>query len=72
MSSVPQSTIANNVKWTRAMMVIVRLALLVFLIWALFSARFPSNTPIAEDSSTPSQNSCTVAAPSSAQPHQLP
>jgi len=71
MSSVPQSTIADKVKWTRAMMIVVRLALLVFLVWALFSARFPSNTPIAEDSSTPSQNSRTVAEPSSTHPQQL-
>ncbi len=71
MSSVPDSATAGNARWTRAVMVVFRLALLVFLVWALVSARFPENTPVAEDSPAPSQNSRTIADPCSAQPHEL-
>jgi len=52
-------------------MIVVRLALLVFLVWALFSARFPTNTPVAEDSSAPRQNSSTIAEPCTTPPQQL-
>jgi hypothetical protein len=52
-------------------MVVVRLALLVFLVWALVSAKFPANTPVAEDTPAPSQNSRTIADPCSALPQQL-
>lgn len=71
MSSVPHSATAGNARWTRAVMVVVRLALLVFLVWALVSAKFPANTPVAEDTPSPSQNSRTIADPCSALPQQL-
>jgi len=71
MSIVSDSAIADKAKWSRAAMIAVRLTLLVFLLWALFSARFPVNTPVAEDSPAPSQNSRTVAEPYSAAPQQL-
>lgn len=49
--------------WSRAAMIVVRLALLVFLIWTLFSARFASETPVAEDAPSAPQNSRTITAP---------
>jgi hypothetical protein len=47
----------------RAAMIVVRLALLVFLIWALVSAKFPDETPVAEDGAAPTQNTHTVVEP---------
>ncbi len=71
MSSVQDSGTAENAKWTRAAMIVVRLTLLVFLVWALVSAKVPANTPVAEDSPSPTQNSRTVAEPRSTPPHQI-
>lgn len=71
MSSVPESSISETRTWTRAAMIVVRLALLVFLLWALVSARFPENTPVAEDSPAPSQTSHTAAEPCSSSAQQL-
>jgi len=71
MGSVPDSAIADKATWSRAAMIVVRLALLVFLVWALVSTRFPENTPVAEDSPASSQHSRTVAEPCAAAPHQL-
>ena len=71
MSSVPDPAIAEKTTWSRATMIVVRLALLVFLVWALVSARFPENTPVAEDSSAPSQNSQSVTDPCPTPPNQL-
>lgn len=71
MSSVPDSATAGSARWTRAVMVVVRLALLVFLVWALVSAKFHANTPVAEDTPAPSQDSRTIADPCSALPQQL-
>lgn len=71
MSSVPDSAIAEKPKWTRAAMIVVRLALLVFLVWALASARFPAETPIAEDIPSPNINSRTVAEPCATLVQQL-
>ena len=71
MSGVRDTAIADRGNWSRAAMIVVRLALLVFLVWALFSARFPTNTPVAEDSSIPSQNSHTISEPCTTNPQQL-
>ena len=71
MSSVPDPAIADKKTWSRATMIVVRVALLVFLVWALVSARFPDNTPVAEDSVPPGQNSHAVSEPCSAPPNQL-
>ena len=71
MSSVPDPAIADKKTWSRATMIVVRAALLVFLVWALVSARFPDNTPVAEDNPSPSQNSRTVTEPCPAQPSQF-
>ncbi len=71
MSSVPDPAIADKKTWSRATMIVVRVALLVFLMWALVSARFPDNTPVAEDSVPPGQNSHAVSEPCSAPPNQL-
>lgn len=71
MSSVPDPAIADKKTWSRMTMMVVRVALLVFLVWALVSARFPENTPVAEDNPAPSQNSRTVSEPCSAPPNQL-
>jgi hypothetical protein len=49
--------------WTRVAMAAVRVALLAFLIWTLFSARFASETPVAEDVPSTPQNSRTTTAP---------
>ena len=57
MSGVPKPESGGASGWTRVAMIIVRLALLVFLIWALFTARLPMNTPVAEDSPNPAHNS---------------
>ena len=71
MSSVPDPAIADKKIWSRGAMIVVRLALLVFLVWALVSARFPDNTSVAEDSAAPSQNSQSVSEPCSTRPNQL-
>jgi hypothetical protein len=71
MSSVPDPAIAEKKTWSRATMIVVRLALLVFLVWALVSARFPENSPVAEDSAAPGQNSHSVSEPCPAPPNQL-
>jgi hypothetical protein len=71
MSSLQDPAIADKNTWNRATMIVVRVALLVFLVWALVSARFPENTPVAEDSPAPSQNSHTISEPCSAPPNQL-
>ncbi len=49
--------------WSRTAMTLVRLALLVFLIWTLFSARFARETPIAGDVPSPNRDSRTIAEP---------
>lgn len=71
MSSVQDSAITDTVKWTRAAMIVARLALLVFLVWVLVSAKIPANNPVAEDSPTPAKNSRTVAEPRSAPAQQI-
>ena len=71
MSSVPDPAISDKRIWSRATMIVVRLALLVFLVWALVSARFPDNSPVAEDSASPGQNSHSVSEPCSTPPNQL-
>jgi len=50
-------------RWSRFAMTIVRVALLVFLIWTLFSAKFASETPIAEDVPSTPQSSRAVDTP---------
>lgn len=65
MNSVPDPAVMEKKAWSRATMIIVRVALLVFLVWALVSARFPENTPMAEDAASPNQNSHSVAEPCS-------
>jgi hypothetical protein len=35
--------------WTRAMVIVVRVALLVFLLWTLYSSHFSERTPVAGD-----------------------
>jgi len=71
MSSVPDPAIAEKTTWSRATMIVVRLALLVFLVWALVSARFPENSSVAEDAAVPSQNSHSVSDSCSAPPNQF-
>lgn len=57
--------------WTRAAVIVVRVALLVFLVWALFSANFPAQTPVAEDTTSSKRDSRTAVAPSSDTPAEL-
>jgi hypothetical protein len=49
--------------WTKAGLTLLRLALVVFLVWVLFSSRFPSDTPFAEDSSSTNRSGRTAAEP---------
>lgn len=65
MSSVSDPAGVEKKAWSRATMIIVRVALLVFLVWALISARFPENTPVAEDAASPDQSSLSVSEPCS-------
>ncbi len=71
MSNVPDPAIANNGIWSRATMIVLRLALLVFLVWALVSARYPGQPSVAEDSGVPGQNNESVTEPCSTSPNQL-
>lgn len=71
MSSVPDPAIVDKKIWSRAMIIIVRGALLIFLVWALVSTRIPENTPVADDSAAPSQNSQSASEPCSAPPNQF-
>lgn len=54
--------------WTRAVIIVVRVALLVFLLWALFSSRFPGRTPVAGDTPPAPAESQSSAAPRSDAP----
>jgi len=58
-----ESDIHRTEGWSRFAMTVVRVALLVFLIWTLFSARFATETPIAEDVPLTPQNSRTLDTP---------
>lgn len=71
MSGAEDSATTESAKWTRAAIIVVRLALLVFLVWVLITAKIPANTPVAEDSPSPTQNSRTVAEPCSPPPHRI-
>ncbi len=71
MSSVPDPAIAEKITWSRATMFVVRLALLVFLVWALVSTRLPDHSPVAEDSAAPGQNNHSAAEPCTAPPNQF-
>lgn len=51
--------------WPRAAVIAIRVALLVFLVWALISANFPAQTPVAEDATPSKRDSRTAVAPSS-------
>lgn len=51
--------------WTRAGLTLLRLALVVFLVWALFSGRFPGDTPVAEDAAAPRSIGQTTTEPTS-------
>lgn len=62
---------AANGRWTRAAVIIVRVALLVFLLWALISANFPGQTPVAEDAVPSHKESQAVVAPCSDSPNHL-
>jgi hypothetical protein len=37
--------------WARAVVIVIRAALIVFLLWILVSAKLPSISPVAEDAS---------------------
>lgn len=51
--------------WTRAGLTLLRLALVVFLVWALFSGRFPGDTPVAKDAPATGSNGQTTTEPAS-------
>jgi hypothetical protein len=56
--------------WTRAVMIVARLALLVFLLWTLVSSRFPDRNPVAGDAPPkPVESHTSVTPHSEAQPH---
>lgn len=55
----------NTTWWAKAAMNAVRLALLIFLIWALFSARFLTENPVAEDGTAPVPDPASVFVPAS-------
>jgi hypothetical protein len=63
MNSVPDPAIADKFSWTRAAVIVVRIALLVFLVWALVSARFPEHTPVADDATSSSQDNRSAGGP---------
>lgn len=71
MSSVPDPAIAEKLTWSRATMFLVRLALLVFLVWALVSTRLPDNSPVAEDAASPGQTNHSASEPGTEPPNQL-
>lgn len=58
-----ESDMHTSERWSRFAMTVVRVALLVFLIWTLFSARFASETPVAEDAPSAPQSSRAVDTP---------
>jgi hypothetical protein len=49
--------------WARAVMIILRLALLAFLAWALLWGGLQVETPVAEDTGSPTQTGRTAADP---------
>lgn len=57
----PETT--EHALWTKAGLTLLRLALVVFLVWVLFSSRFPAETPFAEDAASPDRNGQTAAEP---------
>ena len=63
MNQMPEPAISEPVRWTRAAVMIVRVVLLVFLLWALISTNFPGETPVAEDGAAPPQDSRTAVDP---------
>jgi hypothetical protein len=71
MSSVPDPAIAEKITWSRATMFVVRLALLVFLVWALVSTRFPDHSSVAEDSAATGQKNHSTSEPCTAPPSQF-
>lgn len=62
---------AEHGGWTRAAVIVVRVALLVFLVWTLISANFPAQTPVAEDATPSKRDSRTAVAPGSDTPAGL-
>ena len=56
---------AEPALWTRAGLTLLRLTLVVFLVWALFSGRFPDDTPVAEDAAATGSNGQTTTEPAS-------
>ena len=59
---------SGNAGWTRAVMIVIRVALLVFLLWTLASSRFPGRTPVAGDTPAAPAESHSSAVPSSDAP----
>jgi hypothetical protein len=53
------------------MVIVVRVALLLFLVWALVSARTLENTPVAEDAGPSSQDNRRAVEPQTAPPDHL-
>ncbi len=62
---------AGNGGWARTAVIVVRVALLVFLLWTLISANFPDQTPVAEDAAPSNIDSRTAVAPCSDVPSDL-
>ena len=58
-----ESAVSEPGWWAKAATNVIRLVLLAFLICILFTARFPLETPVAEDGAAPTQNSRTVRDP---------
>ena len=66
MSVEDEPVIGETGRWTRAAVILLRLALLVFLVWALVSARLARETPVAGDPSPPAQEGRSMVEPCSA------
>ena len=59
---------SGNAGWTRAVMIVARVVLLVFLLWTLFSSGFPDRTPVAGDTPAAPAESHSSAVPCSDAP----
>lgn len=71
MREIPEIVPPGSGIWTKATMILVRLVLVVFLVWVLFSAKIATNNPVAEDTPSTSQNSKSVVDPSAGQKHRF-